>query len=206
MNPYPQPVTVLLADDEQLIRSALAALLPLKGDITVVAEAADGREAVRLTRERPPDVVVMDLDMPVMDGLQAAMTIHDDNPDQIIILLTRHAKPGVLRRALKAGVLGFLSKAADPQLIADVIHTVARRQRWIDPGIAALAMTDDCPLTERELDVLRETTEGYAVTEIARRLYLAHGTVRNYLSNAMQKTQTTTRHEAARYAREHDWL
>jgi len=202
----PGTVTVLLADDEQLIRSALAALLPLNGDITVIAQAADGREAVRMTREHRPDVVVMDLDMPTLDGLQAAAEIHDLDPDQIIVLLTRHAKPGVLRRALKAGVLGFLSKAADPQLIADVIHTVATGQRWIDHGIAALAMTDDCPLTDRELDVLRETSDGYAVKDIARRLHLAHGTVRNYLSNAMQKTQTATRHEAARYAREHDWL
>ncbi|MEU0478762.1 response regulator transcription factor [Streptosporangium sp. NPDC006013] len=202
----PQPVTVLLADDEQLIRSALAALLPLNGNIAVIAEAADGAEAVRLTREHRPDVVVMDLDMPTMDGLHAVAEIRDNDPDQIIVLLTRHARPGVLRRALKAGVLGFLSKAADPEFIAEIIHTVARRQRWIDPGIAALAMTDDCPLTERELDVLRETSEGYAVTDIARRLHLAHGTVRNYLSNAMQKTQTATRHDAARYAREHDWL
>jgi len=201
-----RPVTVLLADDEQLIRSALAALLPLDGDIAVVAQAADGSEAVRMTREHRPDVVVMDLDMPTMDGLQSAVEIRRDDPGQIIVLLTRHAKAGVLRRALKAGVLGFLSKAADPQLIADVIRTVAKRQRWIDPGIAALALADDCPLTERELDVLRETSEGYAVVEIARRLHLAPGTVRNYLSNAMQKTQTATRHDAARYAREHDWL
>ncbi|MHC9046834.1 response regulator transcription factor [Microbacterium saperdae] len=201
-----RPVTVLLADDELLIRSALAALLPLNGNITVIAEAADGAEAVRLTRKHRPDVVVMDLDMPTMDGLDAVAEIREEDPDQTIVLLTRHARPGVLRRALKAGVLGFLSKAADPELIAEIIQTVARRQRWIDPGIAALAMTDDCPLTERELDVLRETGEGYAVTDIARRLHLAHGTVRNYLSNAMQKTQTTTRHDAARYAREHDWL
>jgi two-component system response regulator DesR len=201
-----QPVTVLLADDEQLIRSALSALLPLNGNITVIAEAADGGEAVRLTRKHRPDVVVMDLDMPTMDGLHAVAEIRKEDPEQIILLLTRHARPGVLRRALKAGVLGFLSKAADPQLIAEIIHTVARRQRWIDPGIAALAMSDDCPLTERELDVLRETSDGYAVTDIARRLHLAHGTVRNYLSNAMQKTQTATRHDAARYAREHDWL
>ncbi|MFJ4166872.1 response regulator [Microbacterium sp. NPDC089698] len=201
-----QPVTVLLADDEQLIRSALAALLPLNGNIAVVAEAANGVEAVRLTREHQPDVVVMDLDMPTMDGLQAVAQIREGDPDQIIVLLTRHARPGVLRRALKAGVLGFLSKASDPELIAEIIQTVARGQRWIDPGIAALAMTDDCPLTERELDVLRETGKGYAVTDIARRLHLAHGTVRNYLSNAMQKTQTSTRHDAARYAREHDWL
>lgn len=202
----PLPVTVLLADDEQLIRSALAALLPLNGNIKVVAEAADGAEAVSLTRKHRPDVVVMDLDMPTMDGLHAIMEIRAEDPNQILVLLTRHARPGVLRRALKAGVLGFLSKASDPELIADVIQIVAKRERWIDPGIAALAMIDDCPLTERELDVLRETGDGYAVTEIARRLHLAHGTVRNYLSSAMQKTQTTTRHDAARHAREHDWL
>lgn len=200
------PISVLLADDEQLIRSALAALLPLNGGIRVIAEAADGIEAVQLAREHRPDVVVMDLDMPRMDGLRAATEMHRERPHQIIVLLTRHARPGVLRRALKVGVRGFLSKAADPALIAEVIVAVAGGQRWVDPSIAALAMTDDCPLTEREIDVLRETGEGYAVIEIARRLHLAHGTVRNYLSSAMQKTQTSTRHDAARYAREHDWF
>lgn len=199
-------VTVLLADDERLVRSALAALLPIHGRIRVLAQAEDGAAAVRLTREHRPDVVVMDLDMPHLDGLQAAGEIRGERPEQVIVLLTRHSRPGVLRRALQTGVRGFLSKSADPERIAEVVAAVAAGQRWIDPDIAARAIADDCPLTARELDVLRETGDGYAVKEIARRLHLAAGTVRNYLSSAMQKTQTTTRHDAARLARERDWL
>jgi two-component system response regulator DesR len=121
-------------------------------------------------------------------------------------MLTRHARPGVLRKALKLGVQGFVSKAAEPAHITAVIQTLHAGKRWIDPDVSALAVVDDCPLTDRELDVLRATREGYSVADIAGRLHLAEGTVRNYLSNAMQKTQTRTRHEAARYAREHDWL
>ena len=121
-------------------------------------------------------------------------------------MLTRHARPGVLRSALKLGVQGFASKSAEPSHIAEVITALHNGRRWIDQDVSAAAIVDDCPLTDRELDVLRVTGDGYSVAEIAKRLHLASGTVRNYLSSAMQKTQTRTRHEAARYAREHDWL
>ena len=121
-------------------------------------------------------------------------------------MLTRHARPGVLRKALRLGVQGFVSKSAEPAHIASVVATLHAGRRWVDPDVSALALVEDCPLTEREVDVLRATSDGYSVADIAVRLHLAQGTVRNYLSNAMQKTQTRTRHEAARYAREHDWL
>ena len=198
--------TVVLADDEALLRKAMAAILPLEGDIEVLAEAADGAEAVDATLRHRPDVLVIDLEMPNVDGLGAVATIRKERPEQVILMLTRHARPGVLRKALKLGVQGFVSKSADPSHIATVIGTLHQGKRWIDPDVSALAVIDDCPLTERELDVLRVTGEGYSVADIALRLHLAPGTVRNYLSNAMQKTQTQTRHEAARYAREHDWL
>jgi two-component system, NarL family, response regulator DesR len=198
--------TVVLADDEALLRKALAALLPLEGDITVLAEAHDGTSAVDATLRHRPDVLVIDLEMPGVDGLGAVAEIRRTVPDQIILMLTRHARPGVLRKALRLGVQGFVSKAAEPAQIVEVITTLHGGKRWIDPEVSALAVINDCPLTERELDVLRVTGEGYSVAEIAARLHLAPGTVRNYLSNAMQKTQTQTRHEAARYAREHDWL
>jgi two-component system, NarL family, response regulator DesR len=198
--------TVVLADDEALLRKAMAALLPLEGDITVLAEASDGEEAVAETLRHHPDVLVIDLEMPNVDGLGAVATIRRERPGQVILMLTRHARPGVLRKALKLGVQGFVSKSAEPAHIATVIATLHSGKRWIDPDVSALAVIDDCPLTERELDVLRVTSEGYSVADIAARLHLAPGTVRNYLSNAMQKTQTQTRHEAARYAREHDWL
>ncbi len=198
--------TVVLADDEALLRKALAALLPLEGDITVLAEAEDGAAAVEATLEHRPDVLVIDLEMPGVDGLAAVGEIRAAQPDQVILLLTRHARPGVLRKALRLGVQGFVSKSAEPAHITTVITALHEGKRWIDPDVSALAVIDDCPLTEREVDVLRVTSKGYSVAEIAAQLHLAEGTVRNYLSNAMQKTQTRTRHEAARYAREHDWL
>ncbi|MEW2557123.1 response regulator transcription factor [Streptomyces zhihengii] len=198
--------TVVLADDEVLLRKALAALLPLEGEITVLAEAADGAEAVEATLRHRPDVLVIDLEMPGVDGLGAVAEIRRARPGQVILMLTRHARPGVLRKALKLGVQGFVSKAAEPAHITSVIAALHDGKRWIDPDVSARAVIDDCPLTDRETDVLRVTGEGYSVADIAARLHLAEGTVRNYLSNAMQKTQTRTRHEAARYAREHDWL
>ncbi|MEV0752600.1 response regulator transcription factor [Streptosporangium sp. NPDC050280] len=198
--------TVVLADDEALLRKALAALLPLEGDITVLAEAEDGGTAVQATLRHRPDVLVIDLEMPGVDGLGAVAEIRRTRPDQVILMLTRHARPGVLRRALRLGVQGFVSKSAEPAHIVSVIKTLHEGRRWIDPDVSALAVIDDCPLTDREIDVLRATSEGYSAADIATRLHLAEGTVRNYLSNAMQKTQTRTRHEAARYAREHDWL
>ncbi|MBJ6636102.1 response regulator [Streptomyces griseoincarnatus] len=198
--------TVVLADDEALLRKALAALLTLEGGITVLAEAQDGESAVRATLEHRPDVLVIDLEMPGLDGLGAVAEIRRARPDQVILMLTRHARPGVLRKALKRGVQGFVSKSAEPAHITAVITTLHAGKRWIDPDVSALAVVDDCPLTDREVDVLRGTRDGYSVADIAARLHLAEGTVRNYLSNAMQKTQTRTRHEAARYAWTHDWL
>jgi two-component system, NarL family, response regulator DesR len=198
--------TVVLADDEALLRKALASLLPLEGEVTVLAEAADGAEAVEATLRHRPDVLVIDLEMPGVDGLGAVAEIRRQRPEQVILMLTRHARPGVLRKALKLGVQGFVSKSAEPAHITSVIATLHEGRRWVDPDVSALAVIDDCPLTDRELDVLRVTSQGYSVAEIAAQLHLAEGTVRNYLSHAMQKTQTQTRHGAARYAREHDWL
>ncbi|MFI6802481.1 DNA-binding response regulator [Streptosporangium canum] len=198
--------TVVLADDEALLRKALASLLPLEGEITVLAEAEEGEAAVQATLRHRPDVLVIDLEMPGVDGLGAVAEIRRARPEQVILMLTRHARPGVLRKALKLGVQGFVSKSAEPAHIVSVIETLHAGRRWIDPDVSALAIVDDCPLTDREIDVLRVTGEGYSVADIATRLHLAEGTVRNYLSNAMQKTQTRTRHDAARYAREHDWF
>ncbi|GAA1807626.1 response regulator transcription factor [Nesterenkonia flava] len=199
-------ISIVLADDEVLLRKALASLLPLEGEISVLAEAEDGAQAVTAVLEHHPDVLVIDLEMPGTDGLEAVARLQQQVPDQAILMLTRHARPGVLRRALKLGVRGFVSKSAEPEHIAEVIGALHAGKRWIDPDVSALAVVDDCPLTEREIDVLRETSQGYSVADIAARLHLAEGTVRNYLSHAMQKTQTRTRHDAARYARERDWL
>lgn len=200
------PITIVLADDEQLLRAALAALLPLDGTIQVVAQAENGADTVTATLRHRPDVLVVDLEMPGMDGLEAVAAIMSERPEQRVLMLTRHARPGVLRRALKLGVLGFMSKGADPEDIAAVIRELHAGRRWIAHDVLEASVVDDSPLTEREADVLRETREGYSVKEISRRLYLAAGTVRNYLSTAMQKTGTTTRHDAARVARDRGWL
>ena len=198
--------TVVLADDEALLRSALAALLPMEEEITVLAEAEEGGAVVEATLRHRPDVLVIDLEMPGVDGLDAVARIRRELPEQVVLMLTRHARPGVLRRALKLGVQGFVSKSAEPAHIASVVRSLHEGRRWIDPDVSARAVIDDNPLTAREVDVLRVTGDGYSVAEIAGRLHLAQGTVRNYLSSAMRKTQTRTRHQAARYAREHDWL
>ena len=199
-------IRVVLADDETLLRRAIASLLDLTDEIEVVAQAPDGLEAVALVAEHEPDVVLLDLEMPGLDGIDAAVRILESRPEQAVVLLTRHGRPGVLKRALAAGVRGFLPKSVDPDELARVVVHVHGGRRWIDADISAAAMIDDCPLTERELDALRLTAEGFSVREIGARLHLASGTVRNYLSAAMQKTGTSSRHAAARTARERSWL
>lgn len=205
MNDVP-PITVVLADDEHLLRAALAALLPLDGAIEVVGQAENGADAVVATLHHRPDVLVIDLEMPEMDGLEAVASILLERPEQRVLMLTRHARPGVLRRALKLGVRGFMSKGADPEEIAVVIRELHAGGRWIAHDVLEASVIDDSPLTDREADVLRETREGYGIKDITRHLHLAAGTVRNYLSSAMQKTATTTRHDAARVARDRGWL
>jgi two-component system, NarL family, response regulator DesR len=204
-------IRILIADDENLLRGALASLLDLEDGLAVVAQADNGRDAIRLAAEFEPDVVLLDLEMPGpdgqgLDGIDTAAAIIAARPSQAIILLTRHGRPGVLRRALHAGVRGFLGKTIEPARLAAVIADVHAGHRYIDSEISTAAMMDDCPLTERELDVLRLTSEGLSVREMGMRLHLASGTVRNYLSSAMQKTATSSRHEAARIARERNWL
>ncbi|MBF0815549.1 response regulator transcription factor [Microbacterium paludicola] len=199
-------IRVVLADDEQLLRYTLGALLTLDGSIAIVGQASDGAEAVTVAVRERPDVLVIDLEMPGTDGLHAVESIRRQVPEQKILMLTRHARPGVLRRALKAGVRGFMSKSADPELIGDVIHRLHEGGRWVDHDVLEASMIDDSPLSDRELDALRVTLEGYSVREIAARLHLAPGTVRNYLSSAMQKTHSATRQDAARHARSRGWL
>lgn len=199
-------IHVVLADDEHLLRSALAQLLPFYAEIQVVAEASNGHEALEAVTTYRPDVLVLDIEMPDMDGLQVMEAIQQHHPGQPVLMLTRHAKPGVLRKALGLGARGFVSKSSDPAHIAEVVGVLFQGKRWVDAGISSSAVTADCPLTEREQDVLRITGEGYTASEIARKLFLAEGTVRNYLSNAIAKTHAKNRHEAARLARENGWL
>lgn len=199
-------IRLLIADDEDLLRSSLAALLALEDDITVVAEASSSTDATRLAREQGPDIAVLDLEMPPADGLRAAQQIRAELPTKII-LVTRHARPGVLRRALSAGVSGFVPKSTSAAKLAEIIRDVAAGRRYVDPDIAASALTEDaCPLTDRELEVLTASRVGASIDEIAEQVHLAKGTVRNYLSSAMSKLGVSSRHAAAHRAWEEGWI
>lgn len=199
-------IRLLIADDEDLLRGALTALLELEDDLTVVAQAATSTDAVRLAGEHRPDIAVLDLEMPPADGLHAAERILAALPTKIV-LVTRHARPGVLRRALAAGVAGFVPKTTPSTRLAEILRDVADGKRYVDPEIAASALTEnECPLTERELDVLRAARSGASITEIAAQVHLAPGTVRNYASAAMAKLNASTRHAAAHRAWQEGWL
>ncbi len=199
-------IRVLLADDEGMIRSALAALLRLEDDIDVVAECADGREALEDAQRLLPDVCLLDLEMPHLDGVAVAEALRRTTKTRCVIV-TRHARPGVLRRALASGVAGFLPKSRGADEVAAVIRHVAAGARYVDPEIAADALTDErSPLTDRELDVLRAGSEGQTTGQIARTLLLAPGTVRNHISSVLSKLGVQTRQQATRMAEERGWL
>lgn len=200
-----RPIRLLVADDEEMTRTALVALLGLEDDLTVVAECSDGGSAVDAAARERPDVALLDLEMPVLDGIGVCEALADSATRAILV--TRHARPGVLRRALTAGAAGFLPKSTPVQQVADVVRRVHAGRRFVDPDIAAMALTEaDCPLTTRELDVLRAARSGGTVADIAGELHLAQGTVRNYLSSAMTTLHARTRHEAARRAWEEGWI
>ena len=199
-------IRLLLADDEDLVREALATLLELEPDFKVVAQAGDGERAVALAAEHQPDLVVLDLEMPGLDGVAAASRILAARQVPIV-LLTRHARPGVLRRALAAGALAFVPKTTPADRLARILRDVHAGGRYVDSEIAATALTEGtCPLSDRELDVLRHVRAGASATVIAERVHLAPGTVRNYISAAMTKLNAPTRADAARIAYEEGWI
>jgi len=199
-------IRVLIADDEGMIRSALAALLRLEGDIDVIAECSDGEQAVAEAERLQPDICLLDLEMPGLDGVEVAERLRRTISARCVIV-TRHARPGVLRRALIAGVAGFLPKSRDAGEVAAVIRQVAAGARYIDPEIAADALSDErCPLTNRELDVLRLGQHGETTAQIARSLSLAPGTVRNHISTVLTKLSVDTRQQAVIMARERGWI
>ena len=200
-------IRVLLADDENLIRSALAALLGMEEDVQVVAQAATGDEALAMARIHRPDVAVLDLQMPGLDGIAVAEALRHELPGCASIIVTSYGRPGHLKRALAAGVRGFLPKTVSAHVLADVVRTTRGGGRYIDPELAADAISaGDSPLTPREADVLELSTDGVPVDEIARRASLSPGTVRNYLSSAASKLGANNRHEAVHIARTHGWI
>jgi two-component system response regulator DesR len=200
-------IRILLADDEHLIRAALAALLALEDDLTVVAQAATGAEALAAARALRPDVAVIDLRLPDIDGVTVATTLHAELPACRTMIVTSHGLPGHLKRALTAGVRGFLPKTVAAETLAAVVRTVHAGGRYVDPALAAEAISaGDSPLTAREAQVLELAADGTPVEDIARRASLSPGTVRNYLSAAVGKTGAANRHEAARIARGNGWI
>lgn len=203
----PQGIRILLADDEHLIRGALAALLALEDDLTVVAQAATGAEALSMARALRPDVAVLDLQLPDLDGVRVARALQADVPQCRAMIVTSHGLPGHLKRALTAGVRGFLPKTVSAETLATVVRTIHSGGRYVDPQLAAEAISaGDSPLTAREAQVLELAADGSPVEDIAQRAALSPGTVRNYLSSAVGKLGATNRHEAVRIARGYGWI
>lgn len=200
-------IRVTVADDELLIRDAIAQLLNLEEDITTVGQAATGHEALTIAHEQHPDIALLDLQMPGPDGIEVARQLSEELPTCKCIIVTSHGRPGYLKAALTAGVRGFLPKTTPSRTLAQVTRTVAAGGRYIDPQLAAEAIeAGSSPLTPREADVLALSRDGATVEEIAARVSLSRGTVRNYLSAAIAKLGTTNRHEALSLASKQGWL
>ncbi|MCK9896712.1 response regulator [Frankia sp. AgB32] len=200
-------ITVLLADDQHLVRGALAALLSLEDDIEVVGQVGRGDEVVPQVAVLRPDVVLMDVEMPGIDGLAAAAAVRATAPATQVLVVTTFGRTGYLRRAMEAGALGFVVKDAPADALADAIRRVARGERVVDPTLAAATLAGGAsPLTGRERDVLVAARDGATVADIAGRLFLSEGTVRNYLSAVIAKTGTRNRMEALRAAEDSGWL
>jgi two-component system response regulator DesR len=203
----PAPIRVLLAEDQTMLRGALAALLNLESDITVIAQATNGREALKLARQHTPDVVITDIEMPERSGLELADDLKNAGPGPRVIILTTFARPGYLRRALDAGARGYLLKDRPASELAEAVRRVHAGMRAIDPALAAEAWSaEQDPLSDRDRQILRRAGDGRSSGEIAAELHLSEGTVRNYLSDAIAKLGAANRVDAARIARDRGWL
>jgi two-component system, NarL family, response regulator DesR len=200
-------IRLLLADDQELIRSAFAALLALEPDFEVVASVARGDEVVPAALAHRPDVALLDIEMDGIDGLAAAGALSEQVPECRALMLTTFGRPGYLRRAMESGARGFVVKDAPPARLADAIRRVAAGERVVDPALAAETLAHgESPLTARERDVLVAARSGTTAAEIARALFLSEGTVRNYLSAAIGKLGSRNRAEAIRAAERQGWL
>ncbi len=200
-------IRILLAEDQDMVRGALAALLSLEDDIEVVAQVDRGDQVLASAQETAPDVALLDIEMPGLDGITAAGTLRRALPGIRVLMLTTFGRPGFLRRAMAAGASGFLLKDAPAGELAVAIRRTMAGERVVDPALAAQALSEGAsPLSAREEDVLRASVDGASVAQIAARLFLSEGTVRNHLSSAIQKLEARNRTEAARIAEEKGWL
>lgn len=199
-------IRVLIAEDQSMVLGALAALLDLEPDVEVAGRARDGLEALDLVEKVRPDVVLTDIEMPNMTGLELAAELKRRGSTARVVILTTFARSGYLRRALDAGAAGYLLKDAPSERLAEAIRRVHSGLRSIDPELAAAAWDEADPLTDRERQVLRLAAEGHSSARIASEIHLSEGTVRNYLSEAISKVGAENRVEAARIARQKGWL
>jgi two-component system response regulator DesR len=200
-------IRVLLAEDDELIREALAALLVREADIDVVATAADGRQAIERALLHRPDVAVVDLQMPAVDGIGVITELARQHPACAGVILTAHGRPHVLRQVLASGARGFLAKGAPGTALADVVRRVHEGQRYVDPILAADALTaPPSPLTPRETEVLTVARDDRPIRDVARAVFLSQGTVRNYLAAITRKLGAESRAEAYRIARDNGWI
>ena len=200
-------IRLLVADDQELVRQALCALLALEDDFEVVASVGRGDEVVAAARAQRPDVALLDIEMPGIDGIAAAAALRSAQPACRVIVVTTFGRPGYLRRAMEAGASGFVVKDIPADQLADAIHRVQAGLRVVDPALAAETLAaGESPLTPRERDVLVAARGGGTVADVAKILFLSDGTVRNYLSSAIGKTGARTRAEAARVAEQNGWL
>lgn len=200
-------IRVLLAEDQEMVRGALAALLSLEPDIDVVAQVGRGDEVVAAVEREQPDVALLDIEMPGLDGIAAAAGVRARAPGCRVLILTTFGRPGYLRRAMAAGASGFMLKDAPAGELAVAIRRTVKGDRIVDPVLAATALSEgESPLSGRETEVLAASADGSSVADIARRLFLSEGTVRNHLSAAIQKLNARNRAEAARTALDKGWL
>lgn len=200
-------IKLLLADDQALVRGAMAALLDMESDLKVVAEVGRGDEVVAAVRDHDVDVALLDVEMPGLDGVAAARELHRLVPSCRVLMVTTFGRAGYLRQAMAAGAGGFIVKDTPARQLADAVRRVHQGLRVVDPALAAQSLAQgDSPLTERETDVLRAARDGGTVADIARELHLSEGTVRNHLSSAIGKTGARTRAEAVRLAVDNGWL
>jgi two-component system response regulator DesR len=200
-------IRVLLAEDQAMVRGALAALLEMEGDIEIVAQVGRADEVVTQALAAQPDVALLDIEMPGGDGLEAAANLRRALPSCRTLILTTFGRPGYLRRAMESGAVGFLLKDAPAAQLATAIRRAVAGERIVDPALASAALSDgNNPLTERERETLAAASQGASIAEIAAALVLSEGTVRNYLSTAIQKLGAQNRIEAAHIAEQKGWL
>lgn len=199
--------SILVVEDQSLVRDAIAMLLALEDNFEVVGKCSNGREALDyINTNTLPDIVLSDIEMPAVSGLDLANYIHQEQLSCAVVLMTTFSKPGYIKRALAAGVKGFVLKEADSDYLINAINAVLKGDKVVSPELAIMALDDNNPLSSKEMAALKLASEGLKTQEIAKKLFLSDGTVRNYLSEAISKLDATNRVDAARIAKQKGWL